>query len=194
MDYGLSPQQITVIDALSAGATALAAAAEAGIHRNTIANWRRNSIGFQHALAHAQYDRALAVREQAEALIDPATQTIRAILADPATPASIRLRAALAILNIAATPPEPRKQVTLEFEKIKVVRNPEPLHISAQTPAPPPVQPAPVNPPQPAQQPFVHATPPPGRNELCPCGSQIKYKRCCLNKPARSLAAGKIAA
>jgi len=26
-------------------------------------------------------------------------------------------------------------------------------------------------------------TPEPGRNELCPCGSGLKYKRCCLNKP-----------
>lgn len=22
-----------------------------------------------------------------------------------------------------------------------------------------------------------------GRNDLCPCGSGIKYKKCCLNKP-----------
>ena len=28
-----------------------------------------------------------------------------------------------------------------------------------------------------------HKSPEPGRNELCPCGSGLKYKRCCLNKP-----------
>jgi uncharacterized protein YecA (UPF0149 family) len=22
-----------------------------------------------------------------------------------------------------------------------------------------------------------------GRNEICPCGSGLKFKRCCLNKP-----------
>jgi uncharacterized protein YecA (UPF0149 family) len=27
--------------------------------------------------------------------------------------------------------------------------------------------------------PYVRATPKVGRNELCPCGSTTKYKRCC---------------
>jgi hypothetical protein len=25
-----------------------------------------------------------------------------------------------------------------------------------------------------------------GRNDPCPCGSGLKFKKCCLNKPARS--------
>ena len=28
-----------------------------------------------------------------------------------------------------------------------------------------------------------------GRNTLCPCGSGVKYKRCCIGKPQRPLAA-----
>jgi len=28
-------------------------------------------------------------------------------------------------------------------------------------------------------EPFVHTTPKPGRNDLCPCGSGKKYKKCC---------------
>lgn len=29
----------------------------------------------------------------------------------------------------------------------------------------------------------IRVTPQPGRNELCPCHSGLKFKRCCLNKP-----------
>jgi len=47
MDFGLSHQQLAVICALSGGATAIAAAEQAGVHRNTINNWRRNSPPFQ---------------------------------------------------------------------------------------------------------------------------------------------------
>jgi uncharacterized protein YecA (UPF0149 family) len=30
----------------------------------------------------------------------------------------------------------------------------------------------------------IRVAPQPGRNELCSCGSGIKYKRCCLSKAA----------
>jgi hypothetical protein len=69
-DYGLSPQQLRVIDALSSGATMTHAAEQAGIHRNTLSNLRCNLLPFQHALAHAQYDRALLYREKLEDLAD----------------------------------------------------------------------------------------------------------------------------
>ena len=36
---------------------------------------------------------------------------------------------------------------------------------------------------QPKPQP-IRVAPQPGRNEQCPCGSNLKYKRCCLNKAA----------
>jgi hypothetical protein len=88
-DYGVSPQQFDVICALSSGATITAAAEAAGIHRNTIVNWRRNSPPFQHAFAHAQYDRALFFREKTEGLVDLAFQTLQAILVDPGTPAAV---------------------------------------------------------------------------------------------------------
>ena len=29
----------------------------------------------------------------------------------------------------------------------------------------------------------IRVAPKPGRNELCPCGSNLKFKRCCENKP-----------
>src|SRR5579871_2523786 len=100
-DYALSPQQLEVICALSSGATMTDAAQQAGLHRNTIALWRRNQLPFQHALAAAQYDRALLYREKAEALADRAFQTLDDLLADPKTPASVRLKAALVIVQLA---------------------------------------------------------------------------------------------
>ncbi|HEY3838969.1 MAG TPA: hypothetical protein VGL72_20490 [Bryobacteraceae bacterium] len=110
-DHHLSAPQLTVISALSTGATLTAAAHEAGVHRNTINNWRRTSTPFQHALVEAQYDRALYYREKIEAEIDLAIQTLHALLTDPKTPASVRLKAALTIIQTAATPPQPSPQI-----------------------------------------------------------------------------------
>jgi hypothetical protein len=54
----LTPQQLQVVDALSGGATLTTAAAQAGIHRNTVANRRRDSNHFRQAMDPAHYDRA----------------------------------------------------------------------------------------------------------------------------------------
>jgi hypothetical protein len=175
-DSGLSAQQIVVIDALSNGVTATEAAAEAGVHRNTINNWRRNDFAFQHALADAQYDRALLHRERTEALADKAYAALDALLADPNTPASVRLKAALYILEKASTPPTPKSQVQLQIEKVHVseaapvVHN---VHNSAQN-----AQSAQSKP-----EPYRREQPKIGRNEPCPCKSGKKYKQCCLNNP-----------
>ena len=215
-DYGLSSKQIAVICALSSGATMTDAAEQAGIHRNTIPNWRRNDLAFQYAIAHAQYDRALLFREKAEALIDLAVQTLQQILTDPKAPAGVRLKAALAVIELASKPPEGKKQVLLDIEKSKTVHNPEPqnldarnlepfpenLHKDAQSVRPPAVAPTPQNlhkdaqstpPPEPQNvhndaQPYRREHPKTGRNDTCPCGSGQKYKRCCLNKPLATAA------
>ena len=184
LDYGLSQQQLTVICALSSGATLTGAAQQAGVHRNTITNWRRNLLPFQQALSDAQYDRALYFREQMENLAGDAIETIREILDDPQAPASVRLRAALAVMQTAATPPAPKKQVQLEIEKIVVHRNPTPVSEAGLAPAPP--DPSPENAHNDAQSvPLPPSARPAkiGRNEPCPCGSGQKFKRCCLGKP-----------
>jgi transposase-like protein len=138
MDYGVSAQQLAVICALSSGATIADAAQQAGVHRNTLHNWRRNSLPFQHALAHAQYDRALYFREKVEDLVELALQSLQELLTDPKTPASVRLKAALAIIATASTPPAPLKQVELDIEKI-VVKKSQPSTITGDqlAPAPP---------------------------------------------------------
>jgi hypothetical protein len=180
-DYGLSTQQIAVIDALSNGVTITDAAAEAGIHRNTILNWRRNNIAFQFAFAHAQYDRALLYRERAESLVDLAYATLEALLTDPKTPATVRLKAAIYIHEKASTPPPPKSQVQLDIEKVRLSPNP-PVTVDKDFKIVPPVH----NSAQSAQskpESIRREQPKIGRNETCPCGSGLKYKRCCLNKP-----------
>jgi len=105
LDVALSPQQLQVINALSDGVNSTDAAAQAGVHRNTIANWRRNSLFFREALADAQYDRALLFRDRTEAKLDLALETIDSILNDPKASASVRLKAALFIIDKACTHP-----------------------------------------------------------------------------------------
>jgi hypothetical protein len=192
-DIGLSQQQIQVIDALSSGASMTTAAAAAGIHRNTIPNWRRNYPLFAEALANAQYDKALHFREQAESYIDLAFQTLHDLLADPKTPPSVRLKAALAIINTASTPPEPKTRVQLDLKTVKVEK-PAPevhqeVHKDAQT-TPEPEPDICVNPCSSVanSHPPVHKVaqirrtgPKVGRNDACPCGSGKKYKRCCID-------------
>jgi hypothetical protein len=189
IDYGLSTQQLAVICALSSGATAAAAADQAGVHRNTVLNWRRNSLPFQYGLANAQYDRALYFRERIEAEFDLAVECLHQILADPKAPASVRLKAALSVVNLATTPPVPKKEVHLDIERIVSTTHPEPVTLDQLKPAPPvhnDAQPAPA-PEEPVHNPAQSPrTVPPkiGRNEPCPCGSGKKYKRCCLDNPA----------
>ena len=183
-DSSLSPQQLTVIGALSAGATMTAAAQQAGIHRNTINNWRRNSPPFQLALSQAQYDKALCFREKAEELFDLALDAIRDILTNPKTPASVRLRAALAIVNTASTPPVPQKQVELDIQP----ETSQSVHKSAQSPTDIRANSCSLvadssHPLHNSAQPIPPHHHKIGRNDLCPCGSGKKYKRCCLGKP-----------
>jgi len=203
LEFGLSSQQLEVIYALSNGVALTAAAEQAGVHRNTIHNWRRNHLPFQQALADAQYGRALHFREKIEAQVDLAVKTLHDLLTDPKTPASTRLKAALAVIHLAATPPAPKQQVIVHVEKVAIDKSqpePEPPAPQARSAAQPEpsfvhnpaqsAQPAAHNPAQSVPpkmhntaQPIRRPDPKTGRNELCPCGSGLKIKRCWLNKP-----------
>ena len=114
-DFGLDDLQLTVIDALTCGASLTEAAAIAGVHLTTLAKWRRNSLNFQVALSHALHIRALGLREKALALSDLAFQTLREILQDPKASPSVRLKAATFIIKTAIAPPsyKPEKPLTL---------------------------------------------------------------------------------
>jgi uncharacterized protein YecA (UPF0149 family) len=174
LDSQITTQQLAVISALTSGATIAAAAAEAGIHRNTIAYWRRNLLPFREALCDANYEKVLAFREQSEQLAPLAFQTIRQILENEAAPASVRLKAALAIVQTATTPPPPAPEPATTPEPEPAQNPPEVhknAHKNAQTDRITPITP------------IRRDHPKIGRNEQCPCGSGQKFKRCCLNKP-----------
>jgi acyl-CoA reductase-like NAD-dependent aldehyde dehydrogenase len=148
----LTPVQEQVLTAIANGASMGEAAAQVSLHRNTVGGWRRTSQTFRDAFTKAQYDRALQIHEQAVTLVTEAVGAIREILRDPSTPASVRLKAALAILQQASTPPpEPPMPVTnmhkdaqvahpalVEYEKQQedscaAPNSPEKLHKSAQS-------------------------------------------------------------
>ena len=76
LDHRRCVQQLALICALSSGATMINAA---GVHDNTIINWRRNLLPIQHALAHQQWG-----------------------FAAPDAPTSVRLKTAIAV-----TQPQP---------------------------------------------------------------------------------------
>ena len=198
-DEALTPQQLIVIDALSDGANSTDAASQAGVHRNTIANWRRNSLFFRESLADAQYDRALLFRDKTEHRLDLALETLDGVLSDPKASASARLKAALFVIGVACTPPGTRKQVPFDMAELRVSheQTAPPVHNNAQnaqTPTPlghaaiaasagpprPPesdtAQTTSENPPsvhnnaQNAQSPIRREGPKVGRNAPCPCG------------------------
>jgi hypothetical protein len=109
----------------------------------------------------AEFDRAMLHREQVEALVDTALNTIREILADPTASPSVRLKAALAILDFASTPPPEPPSCIVDFWEF-----PKSLHKDAQI----------------GSGTHRREQPKMGRNEDCRCGSGLKFKRCCLNK------------
>jgi transposase-like protein len=212
--FNLTPQQLQVVDALSGGATLTHAAAQAGIHRNTIANWRRNSDDFREALTHAHYDRAVLYRDRTVELADLAFEALRNVLTNPQSSPSALLRAATFIIEKIATPPkfEKEKSATMA-DMFAAMAETDRMHFSQQPPAQPPAdaqecttahndaqpEPAPQAEAQPspvfymhnsAQPPETYGRPEPktGRNDLCPCGSGKKYKHCCLAKPTAGAA------
>jgi len=193
----LNPPQLHVIDALSNGASLTDAAAQAGIHPNTLSQWRRNSPDFREALAVTRYDRALLYRDRAVELADLAFETLRAVLTDPKSSPSTRLRAALFIIDKASTPPKLENEEPANLDDMlatmKETAETAEAHSAQQMPADAQNCTTMHNDTQPesasqmhnfAQKPEPYRRPEPkiGRNEMCPCGSNKKYKHCCLGK------------
>ncbi len=190
MSQPLTFAQELVIDMLSTGASVAAAAEAAGVHRNTIANWRRTVPAFTRDLASAQYDRCLHFRSRMQEHAELALSTVAEILVDPKTSPSIRLKAALAILKESTTlpPPEPALTDIAWKRKIAEIFDPallpspcavcterENMHNPAQS-----AQPAQPSYSLSGVETVRRAAPKTGRNEPCPCQSGKKYKQCCL--------------
>ncbi len=151
----LSPIQVQVIAALAEGRSVVRTAAAVGIHRSTIHNGARTSKEFRDAVNQARDHFFECVNDQLNELSTAALDTLRQLLTSPDTPPSLRLHAALAVLERPGHR-DPGWQVPLPVGRVMEPR-PE-LAVPESVPQVP--VPAP-------------------RNAQCPCGSGIKYKYCC---------------
>ena len=189
-DPTLTPEQHHILALLAEGRSLTEAAAEVGIHRNTVRNWRRTVPAFARECEFAIQEQALVWHEHALQLAPRAAAVLNEILHDPAVSPALRLRAALAVLKMAANP-QPKALPALhsfsaEIEALRGER------LASQGEALPSKHPALFEPAvheensesctilhNPTLRPILHKALEPGRNTPCPCGSGQKFKRCC---------------
>jgi hypothetical protein len=170
----LSPAQSQVVAALAQGRTVTAAAREADLHRNTIYNWL-DDPGFKTAVEEAQREYVAILSDGMRDLAALALETLRNLLEDPKTPPAVRLKTALAVLQRPHFPnrgwhlperiEEPREQQVVDnLVEMKAdydaMRMTDAMEASEKRKKPP-------------------EAPAPPRSAPCPCGSGLKYKRCC---------------
>jgi len=177
----LTPAQQKVVALLSAGATIAAAARAAGVHRNTVTNWRRNPA----------VQAALTQDSQAKANVWLGET-------DPV----VLLKAALALLELQRQAPlaVPEKAIRETADSVDAPCRPatmpgavvQPAHNAAHglatshaaretNPIRGPATPQPSGTPRPSAIAALPHGPKIGRNHPCPCGSGKKFKRCCLS-------------
>ena len=159
----LTAVQQQVLQALVAGQSISAAAKEAGIHRSTVHLWTQKHAGFARALLAARAHRAELLLDELGSLAGLALDTFRHILSDQQASASVRLKAAMEIVKLVETQrPSVRETTIAEVQFDRLDRDRQ-LHHVAQASTP------------------LRKAQNVGRNAPCPCGSPLKYKRCCGN-------------
>ncbi len=198
-DPTLTSLQHRIITHIASGHSITQSALAENIHRNTVAYWRRTIPAFARELEFATREQRLYWHEQAILLAPQAIDAIHSALTSPDSSPSLRFRAATLILKMATDPGSkalkgfPTLPAELEamsgqmlgWRKESQAQQPEPA--------------APESIVQPAKifvaaqsctktQP-IRVTPQPGRNETCPCGSGVKFKRCCADQTAQPRAA-----
>ncbi len=137
--------------------------------------------------AAAQVDLALYWHEQLLAFGDRAIQTLDRIFSDENESSGVQLRAAMAVLEKLMKPGPVQPELAArrrQHQQPPVESRPSTINEQDPTPNPSESDGRPVATPQPRpDRTKLHNTAPePGRNALCPCGSGLKYKRCCLSK------------
>lgn len=163
-----TPVQLRVLALLATGQTITATAAACQIDRTTFHHWRRNDPAYSIAAQDAAADAAETYRIAAQPHASAALATLCALMDNPETPASVRLKAALHILL--AAQPAPPAQAPLGPERpAPIASRPRPTANSSEFIT---------------NLEIISSTP--GRNTPCPCHSGRKYKQCCLNKPERA--------
>ena len=200
-DPSLTPLQHRIITRIASGQSTTQSAAAENIHRNTVAYWRRTIPAFARELEFATREQRLYWHEQATLLAPQAIDAIQSALTSPHSSPSLRFRAATLILKMATDPGSkalkgfPTLPAELEAMSGQMLgwrkesqSQPEPATPETNFDI---VQPAKISvaaqsctKPQP-----IRVAPQPGRNETCPCGSSLKYKRCCSGKSHHAQAA-----
>jgi hypothetical protein len=165
----LTDVQSRVLQALAKGATMTAAAAASNLHRSTLYLWIKTQPAFNIGVRDARTECYRDLCERRQEMHDLAWSTLRSLLADPDTPASVRLRAALAVLNNGFKSPE----LDEACSSVESVESPAVSKITA-VPKKPVETVESVENVESAKR--THQTP---RNAPCPCGSGVKFKRCC---------------
>jgi hypothetical protein len=158
-DTNLTSIQSGAAIALGFGLSASAVAAKFNLHRSTIHNW----LKIPAFVASAQTCRTefeTQFRNHLAMLTRLALNNIREILTNPDASPSVRLKAALAVLKQDWKLPH-----STDFDTFSQQSDELPNEMPPESPEPP----------QPIRSEKV------GRNEPCPCGSTLKYKRCCGN-------------
>jgi transposase-like protein len=159
-DNNLTPIQAAAAIAIGFGLSITAVAAKFQVHRSTLHNWLKEPA-FLLSAQSAKKEFETQFRTQLAVLTRLALNNIREILTNPDASPSIRLKAALAVLKQDWKLPE-----STEFDTISGESD-SPRNEMA--PEPPAAKPEPIR------------TQKVGRNEPCPCGSNLKYKHCCGN-------------
>jgi hypothetical protein len=197
-DPTLSPVQHQVLSLLTQGVSTSAAAEAAGVHRNTVATWRRTGPAFARELEFAARERSMFWHDQAAALAEKAIAVLNEILDDKTASPSLRLRAAFKVIAMASDPqPGPMKPFPASAAEAEACigqslllqtlanesegQESENMHNSAQ----PPTEGRGIEKDvEKTAQNCTSRTTHPGRNAPCPCKSGLKYKRCCANRPS----------
>jgi hypothetical protein len=103
------------ITALVAGATMQAAADAAGVDRTTLWRWMREDAAFIAEYNQARADQRDAVQAELRSLATDALAVVRGMLQDDEAPPALRLRAAMAVLDVAAAD----KPGPMDYEEIQ---------------------------------------------------------------------------
>lgn len=155
----LSPAQVKAITLLANGETVTAAAAAADVDRTTIYDWKNTVPAFDAAIQAARERVTSQLWDELNDLSRAALARIRHLITDPGIAPAVSLKASLAMLNGTSW------QAGQALD-----------HLADSQSAPDPTLPHTISL-ETSQQP-IRVTKI-GRNQLCPCGSQVKYKRCC---------------
>ena len=175
----LSPAQLRVVQQLAQGVTVSAAAQAVGVHRTTVYHWFEHNPRFAAAVKEASDDYGRQLEDELASLAQTALATLRRLLENPETPPNVQLRAAIQVLarphfehrdwNLpdphllpdvsedAAPGAELRERSRHVEEQVDLLLSDVKEHLKL-------------------QRETGEGVP---RNGPCPCGSRLKYKRCC---------------